>query len=72
MIIYFRGCVVREKLTYISDAMETILKIADVDYTVLDNESCCGSFLMRTGFKEDAIEVMNETIKKIGIRSIRI
>ena len=65
MIIYFRGCVVREKLTYISDAVETILKRADVDYTVLDNETCCGSFLMRTGFREDAIEVMNETIKKL-------
>jgi len=26
MIIYFRGCVVREKLKYISDATKTILK----------------------------------------------
>jgi Fe-S oxidoreductase len=64
MIIYFKGCVVREKLTYISDATEAILKRAGVDYTVLDNESCCGSFLMRTGFMEDAIEVMSETMKK--------
>jgi Fe-S oxidoreductase len=63
-MIYFRGCVVREKLKSISDATETILQRAGLDYTILDNETCCGSFLMRTGFKEDALEVMEETLKK--------
>ncbi len=63
-MIYFRGCVVREKLKSISDATETILKRAGVDYTILDNETCCGSFLMRTGFNEDAREVMEGTLKK--------
>ena len=60
-MIYFRGCVVREKLTNISDATETILKTAGVDYTILENEPCCGSFLMRTGYEDDAIEVMEKT-----------
>ena len=64
MIIYFRGCVVREKLTNIADATETILKQAGVDYKLLNNESCCGSFLMRTGFRDDAVEVMKETLNK--------
>jgi len=64
-MIYFRGCVVREKLSYIADATEEILKIAGVEYTLLDDEGCCGSFLMRTGYREDAIEVMNETLKKL-------
>jgi heterodisulfide reductase subunit D len=64
-MLYFRGCVVREKLPSISNATEKILEIADIDYTVLDNESCCGSFLMRTGFKKDAEKVMKENLQDI-------
>jgi heterodisulfide reductase subunit D len=64
-MIYFRGCVVREKLFNISDATETILKLAGVNYTILDNETCCGSFLLRTGFKKDAREVMKSTLNKL-------
>lgn len=64
-MLYFRGCVVREKLPGISHATEKILKIAGIDYTLLDNESCCGSFLMRTGFKEDAEEVMKNNLQAI-------
>ena len=65
MIIYFKGCVVREKLKYISDATEKILKLADVDYTLLNNETCCGSVLMRTGFRDDAHEVMKTTLSRL-------
>ena len=65
MIIYFRGCIVREKLKYISDATETILKSAGLDFIVLNNEKCCGSFLMKTGFKEDARQVMSETLNNL-------
>ena len=65
MIIYFRGCVVREKLKYISDATETLLKRAGVDFTVLTNETCCGSVLLRTGFRDDAQEVMKDTLKRL-------
>jgi Fe-S oxidoreductase len=64
-MIYFRGCVVREKLTNISDATETILKTAGLDYTILENEPCCGSFLMRTGYEDDALEVMEKTVKQL-------
>ena len=65
MIIYFRGCVVREKLKHISDATKKILKHADIDFTVLQNETCCGSVLLRTGFRDDAQEVMKDTLKKL-------
>lgn len=64
-MLYFRGCVVREKLPGISHATEKILNLAGIDYTLLDNESCCGSFLMRTGFKKDAEEVMKENFQAI-------
>ena len=65
-MMYFRGCVVREKLTNIADATGTILKTAGLDYTILENEPCCGSFLMRTGFEDEALEVMEKTLKQLN------
>ena len=53
-MIYFRGCTAREKETFIADATEKLLKLAGVDYNVLDDEKCCGSVLLRTGFIEEA------------------
>lgn len=64
-MLYFKGCVVREKLPNISHATEKILKEAGIDYSLLDNESCCGSFLMRTGFKTEAEDVMKNTLQDI-------
>lgn len=64
-MIYFRGCVVRDKLPDIENATEAILDKADIKYRVLENEGCCGSFLLRTGFKEDALEVMRKNLEDI-------
>ncbi|ADZ09224.1 CoB--CoM heterodisulfide reductase [Methanobacterium lacus] len=64
-MLYFKGCVVREKLPGVAQATEKILKKAGVDYTLLGNESCCGSFLMRTGFKDEAEEVMKNNLQDI-------
>lgn len=55
-MLYFRGCTAREKLTGIQDATEKLLKLADVDYHVLEDEKCCGSVLLRTGFLKEAQE----------------
>ena len=55
-MIYFRGCTAREKETSIASATEELLKLANVDYRVLEDEKCCGSVLMRTGFVEDALK----------------
>jgi Fe-S oxidoreductase len=65
-MIYFRGCVAREKLEKISKATEDILKLAEIDYEILENEKCCGSFLRRTGFINEAKEVMKSTLKEIA------
>lgn len=53
-MIYFRGCTAREKETSIADATEKLLKLADVEYRVLEDEKCCGSVLIRTGFIDEA------------------
>jgi Fe-S oxidoreductase len=64
-MIYFRGCMSRERVKKISDATEELLKRAKVDYRILDNEGCCGSVLLRTGFQEDALEIIKETFKNL-------
>ena len=64
-MIYFRGCVAREKLNNISEATEKILKTAGIEYRILENETCCGSFLLRTGFACDTKEIMKNTLKEI-------
>jgi Fe-S oxidoreductase len=71
-MIYFRGCVAREKLQNIGKATEEILKLAGVDYKILENEKCCGSFLLRTGFIAEAKEVMKNTLKEIGEEKVLV
>lgn len=62
MLLYFKGCTAREKLNSISDATEKLLKLANIDYETLDDEKCCGSVLLRTGFLEDATQQMNKNL----------
>lgn len=59
-MLYFRGCTAREKQTTIQKATERLLNLAGVDYHMLENEKCCGSVLLRTGFVDEA----KEQIKK--------
>lgn len=65
-MLYFRGCTAREKQTNISEATEKLLTLAGVDYHVLEDEKCCGSVLLRTGFEKEAknqIEKNTEILK---------
>lgn len=54
-MLYFRGCTAREKQTGISEATEKLLNLAGVDYHILEDEKCCGSVLLRTGFEKEAL-----------------
>ena len=53
-MLYFRGCTAREKETSIQKATEKLLNLAGVDYHILEDEKCCGSVLLRTGFFNEA------------------
>lgn len=55
-MLYFRGCTAREKQTNIQKATEFLLNNAGIDYYMLDDEKCCGSVLLRTGFESEAKE----------------
>ncbi|MBQ2962183.1 (Fe-S)-binding protein [Methanobrevibacter sp.] len=70
MLLYFRGCTAREKLNSISKATERILRHAKISYETLEDEKCCGSVLLRTGFLEDAIEHMNGNLEDFEGRTI--
>ena len=65
-MLYFRGCTAREKETRIQEATEKLLNLAGADYHVLEDEKCCGSVLLRTGFEREAqkqIEENSEVLK---------
>ena len=70
MLLYFRGCTAREKLNSISKATERILRAAKINYETLEEEQCCGSVLLRTGFVDDAIEQMKGNLDDFEGRTI--
>jgi len=61
-LIYFRGCMGRERVPEIVRATRQVLDYAGVSYRILEDEKCCGSVLLRTGFLEDAEEMMRENL----------
>ena len=70
MLLYFRGCTAREKLNSISKATERILRAAKINYETLEDEKCCGSVLLRTGFVDDAVEQMKGNLEDFEGRTI--
>ncbi len=71
-MLYFRGCVARLKVKEIVDATEIILKTAGIDFKYLSEEECCGSILLRTGFKEDAQNLMKKNMEKFENEKILV
>ncbi|CAD6494015.1 MAG: Lactate utilization protein A [Candidatus Argoarchaeum ethanivorans] len=72
-VIYFVGCTARYREEDISKSMIKVLDASGVGYTVLADEWCCGSTLLRTG-QVSAIERLVthnvEKIKKIGAKTM--
>jgi Fe-S oxidoreductase len=64
-MIYFQGCTARDKLKKISKSTQKLLDQTGIEYRVLEDEGCCGSVLLRTGFYEDAREAMERTYSKL-------
>lgn len=65
-MLYFRGCTAREKQINIQKATEKLLKLAGVDYHILEDEKCCGSVLLRTGFIEDGKRQIEKNSEVFG------
>ena len=64
-MLYFRGCTAREKQNCIQHATEKLLKLAGVEYHILEDEKCCGSVLLRTGFKKEARAQMEKNAEEL-------
>ena len=69
-MLYFRGCTAREKQTDIAKATERLLEIAGVDFHTLDDEKCCGSVLLRTGFTDEAAEQIKKNTEILKDKKI--
>lgn len=69
-MLYFRGCTAREKETGIVEATEKLLGLANVDYHILDDEKCCGSVLLRTGFEDEAKKQIAKNTEVFGDETI--
>lgn len=69
-MLYFRGCTAREKETGIAEATEKLWGLANVDYHILDDEKCCGSVLLRTGFEDEAKKQIAKNTEVFGDETI--
>ena len=61
-MLYFRGCTANKRLANISKTTEKLLKIANINYQTIEDEICCGSILLGTGFVDEAKEILKNTV----------
>lgn len=72
--LYYPGCMTRFMLPDIQQNYETILKKLGIDFiTLKDEELCCGSPVIRAGYKKDFEELRQKNIdlfKRFGVKKI--
>jgi heterodisulfide reductase subunit D len=72
-VLYYTGCTAGIRLPNIAKSTARILKAADIDFAVLEEEPCCGSVMLRTGRTEDALknaEKFVDIIERSGAKMI--
>ncbi|MFW9769035.1 MAG: (Fe-S)-binding protein [Candidatus Thorarchaeota archaeon] len=72
-VLYYTGCTAGIRLPNIAKSTVMVLKAADIDFAVLEDEPCCGSVMLRTGRADDArknAEKLSEVIKNSGAKKI--
>jgi len=62
-VAYFVGCTGAYRQQHIAKRTANILKKLGIDFTVLSQEVCCGSPILRTGQKEIFREVMEKNLE---------
>ncbi|NVM27934.1 MAG: (Fe-S)-binding protein [Candidatus Helarchaeota archaeon] len=72
-IVVFFGCTAAYRQKGIAESTYKILKKANIDFTILEDEKCCGSVLFRLGhydkLKEQARELIDQ-IQKTGAKTV--
>jgi len=64
-VLYYVGCTTAYRRPEIARATLKILRKAGVDFTLLNDEVCCGSVFLRTGLTKVARELASSNLKKI-------
>ena len=62
-VAYYVGCTAAYRQQHIADHTASILKKLDIDFTVLSDEVCCGSPILRTGQRDIFRQVMKENLE---------
>jgi heterodisulfide reductase subunit D len=60
---YFVGCTGAYRQQHVADHTASILKKLGVDFTIVSEEVCCGSPILRTGQKSVFEDVMNKNLE---------
>lgn len=69
-LAYFVGCTSSYRRKEIAIATARVLNAAGVDFTILEDEFCCGSPLLRAGAKNEMLELMKHNIEVIQNKGI--
>lgn len=72
-LAYFVGCTSSYRSTEISRAFYNLLVKSNIDFTILSDEYCCGSPLLRTGQIKEAELVVGhniERLKSLGVEEV--
>ena len=62
-LIYFVGCTSSYRRQEIARATARILERTKRDFRILSDEWCCGSPLLRTGYKKQSLELIQHNLK---------
>ncbi|UCH03749.1 MAG: hypothetical protein JSW05_09140 [Candidatus Thorarchaeota archaeon] len=70
MLVYFAGCMATYRLPTIGEATIKVLKHSGIEFKMLGEEEwCCGSVTLRTGYVEEANEMAGhnvDALKAVG------
>lgn len=72
-VLYYTGCTAGIRLPNIAINTASVLKAANINFAVLEQEPCCGSVMLRTGRIEDArtnAEKFADIIQNSGAKRI--
>jgi glycolate oxidase len=65
-LLYFAGCSTRQNHPVILESLKTIFQIAGIEWTMLDDEGCCGVSLYELGYPEEAQDTAGKLAAKIS------
>lgn len=72
-VLVFFGCTAAYRQKDIAKATFQLLKKAKIDFTILKDEKCCGSVLLRYGYHDQVVDIANsllEQIQKTGAQTV--